>query len=150
MDHITRNNFHLVAVAVLAIVVACGAVRQAAAAKAVQEGEPVEILILKSSPTGITPDSVTVKIGETIRWLNKDPEPVKIKFKQPLGVACSDPVNFYADLLGNYETKPIMQGGTASICLINAGTYDYEVRRQVSKGGKEPYEELNAGRIIVK
>ena len=149
MEKVRRNYFYLTVCTVLCFVLAGGAVQQAAAAEGAKEAESAKILILKSIPTGLSMDSAAVKKGETIIWVNKDPEPVRIKFKQPIGLACSSPVNFYADLLGNYETGPITQGSTASICLINAGTYDYEVRRLIKKGEKEPIEEINTGRIVV-
>ncbi len=121
----------------------------AAAAEASKGEESVKVTILKNKPVGISPDTLTVKSGETIVWVNKDAEPVKIKFKTAIGEAGRVPVNFYADLLGNYETGKIHQGSSASICIDNPGTYDYEVRRLVKKGAKEPYEEISDGRIIV-
>jgi hypothetical protein len=39
-------------------------------------------------------------------------------------------------------------GGTASICFIGEGEYDYKVTRMVSKGTAEPVEVGSKGKII--
>lgn len=109
---------------------------------------PVKTVIMKREPAGISPNSLKVKLGTTIVWFNSDPEPVTIKFIDKLGIACKAPVNFYSDLFGYYETGKIPQGGTASICFIYNGNYNYEVRRMVSKGKGEPTEQISPGRII--
>ena len=43
----------------------------------------------------------------------------------------------------------IPQGGTASICFIREGIYDYEMKRAIKEGDAEPREEVTKGRIIV-
>ena len=97
---------------------------------------------------GISPESITVKLGNTIIWHNKGPGPATIKFITRIGLACAAPINFYADLLGNYETTPVPEGGTASLCLIEEGRYDYEVRRLVAKGKEPPVEMIFKGTVI--
>lgn len=114
------------------------------AAEQVCEKTPA-VIALKED---ISPDSVTVKLGNTIIWHNKGPGPVTIKFITRIGLACAAPINFYADLLGNYETTPIPEGGTASICLIEEGRYEYEVRRLVAKGTEPPVEMIAKGTVI--
>ena len=108
--------------------------------------EEVAMITLKQEPEGISPTSLKVKLGTTIVWFNSDPGPVTIKFLDTLGVACKVPVNFHADVWGNYETGTIPEGGTASLCFIFKGTYRYEVKRLVEKDGK-PGEQVQAGRI---
>jgi plastocyanin len=119
----------------------------AAFAQQKKAAEPVKTVILKKEPAGISPNSLKVKLGTTIVWVNSDPEPVTIKFIQKLGIACKVPVNFYADLFGYYETTAIPQAGTASICFIYQGEYDYEVKRLVSKGTEKQGEEISTGKI---
>ena len=56
------------------------------------------------------------------------------------------PVNFHADIGGNYETGAIPEGGTASICFIYKGTYKFEVKRLVEKNGQQE-EQIQTGTI---
>ena len=104
------------------------------------------MVTLKQQPEGISPTSLNVKLGTTIVWVNSDPGPITIKFLDKLGIACKVPVNFHADVWGNYETGAIPEGGTASICFIYKGTYKYEVKRLVEKDGK-PGEQVQTGTI---
>jgi len=108
--------------------------------------EAVAMITLKQEPTGITPTSLKVKLGTTIVWVNSDPGPVTIKFLDKLGIACKVPVNFHADIWGNYETGSIPEGGTASICFIYKGAYKFEVKRLVEKGGQQE-EQIQTGII---
>ena len=108
--------------------------------------EQVSMIKMQQEPEGITPTSLKVKLGTTIVWVNSDPGDVTIKFLDKLGIACKVPVNFHADIWGNYETGAIPEGGTASICFIYKGTYRYEVKRLVEKDGK-PGEEIQTGTI---
>jgi len=117
------------------------------AAEAAESAAPT-LIRLQSEPVGISPSPATVKLGATVIWYNNGTEPVTIKFITRIGIACQAPVNFYGDLLGNYETTKIPQGGTASICLISEGTYEYEVRRLVSKGTEDPFELVSKGTIL--
>ena len=105
----------------------------------------VTTVILKKEPEGISVNPLKIKLGTTIVWFNHDLEPITIRFTTKLGIACKAPVNFYSDLFGYYETGQIPQGGTASICFIYDGSYDYEVKRLVNKG-----EEISGGTIIAK
>jgi hypothetical protein len=105
----------------------------------------VTTVILKKEPEGISVNPLKIKLGTTIVWFNHDLEPITIRFTTKLGIACKAPVNFYSDLFGYYETGQIPQGGTASICFIYQGSYDYEVKRLVGKG-----EEISEGTIIAK
>lgn len=108
--------------------------------------EPISTIILKHEPDSITPLNLKVKIGTTIVFLNNESGPVTIKFLEKLGIACKAPVNFYADLFGNYETAAIPQGGTASLCFIYNGTYKYEVKRLITVQDKAS-EQIATGTI---
>ena len=118
----------------------------AALAEDAKPKEEVAMITLKQQPEGISPTSLKVKLGTTIVWVNSDPGPVTIKFLDKLGIACKVPVNFHADVWGNYETGAIPEGGTASICFIYKGTYRYEVKRLVEKDGKQG-EQVQTGTI---
>ncbi len=110
--------------------------------------EQAQIITLKGESGIISPDSVKVKLGTTVVWYNSGPGPAKIVFTTKIGIACSVPVNFYADLFGHYESAAIPVGGTASICFIGEGEYDYTVTRMVSKGKDQPIEASAKGKII--
>ena len=105
------------------------------------------MITLKHEPEGITPARLKVKLGTTIVWFNSDPGPITVTFLDKLGIACKVPVNFYADIWGNYETAAIPQAGTASICFIYKGTYKYEVKRLMQEG-ETAKEEISTGTII--
>jgi hypothetical protein len=107
------------------------------------------VTLLKGDSGIISPESVSIKRGGTIVWYNRGLGPATIKFTTKLGIACAAPVNFYADLSGNYETSPVPEGGTASICLISEGEYNYTVTRLVIRGNKKPVEVISTGKVIV-
>ena len=124
------------------------ALNQAIFAKEQTPKETIKTVNLKKEPAGITPNPLKVKLGTTIVWFNNDNGPITIKFIDKLGVACKVPVNFYSDLMGYYETRPIPEGGTASICFIYKGDYAYEVKRLVTKDKGDPIEQISTGKII--
>ena len=106
-------------------------------------------VILTHSPEGISPNPVRIKKGDTIVWFNQDKEPVVIKFIPEIGIVCSPIINFYADLSGFYKTGSILKGGTASLCFIRSGEYEYEVIRRVAKPKGKPIEQILQGKVIV-
>ncbi len=110
--------------------------------------QPLQLITLKGESGTISPESLKAKLGTTVVWYNSGPGPVTIKFTTKLGIACSAPVNFVADVFGNYETASIPVGGTASICFIGEGEYNYTVKRVVSKGKEKPVEVSSTGKII--
>lgn len=111
-------------------------------------GETLQLITLKGESGTVSPESLKAKLGTTVVWYNSGPGPVTIKFTTRLGIACSAPVNFYSDMFGNYESAAIPEGGTASICFIGEGEYDYTVKRMVTKGTAEPVEVGSKGKII--
>ena len=131
----------------LMVIVYLVALQDTALAEKAAPKEEVKTITLKQEPDGISPDPLKVKLGTTIVWFNNDPGPITIKFLDKLGIACKVPVNFYADIWGNYETAAIPQAGTASICFIYKGTYKYEVKRLL-KEGDTATEEIVTGTII--
>jgi hypothetical protein len=110
--------------------------------------QPLQLITLKGESGTISPESVTAKLGTTVVWYNSGPGPVTIKFTTKLGIACSAPVNFAADIFGNYESVAVPMGATASICFIGEGEYSYTVKRLVSKGKEKPVEVTSSGKVI--
>ena len=107
-------------------------------------------IILSNSQEGITPNPVSLKQGDTVVWYNSDKEPVVISFIQKLGIVCSPIINFYADLSGSYKTEALPLGGTASLCFIKQGEYEFEVKRILNPDTKKPKEQVLKGKVIVK
>lgn len=124
------------------------ALNQSIFAKEQTPKETIKTVTLKKEPVGINPNPLKVKLGTTIVWFNNDKGSITIKFIDKLGIACKVPVNFYADLMGYYETKPIPEGGTASICFIYDGEYTYEVKRLATNEKGEQIEEISSGKVI--
>jgi plastocyanin len=116
-----------------------------AAARAAEAGHA--LIVLKSDMAAVSPDPLKVKQGTTIIWVNECKEPVSIIIKTKVGIACKNPVNFYADLFGHYETRQILTGATASICFIDKGKFEYEVKRMI--GQDQPVEKILPATIIV-
>jgi plastocyanin len=106
-------------------------------------GSYVMVKITKM-PDGINPREITIKQGQKVIWFNEEAVPCKIKITSKVGLACSVPDNFYADLFGYYESATIPQSGIAGICFLEKGVYHYEIRRVV-KGT----EEISTGKITV-
>ena len=107
-------------------------------------------IILSNSAEGISPNPISLKQGDTVVWYNKDKEPAVITFIQKLVIVCSPIINFYADLSGSYKTEALPLGGTASLCFIRQGEYEYEVKRILNPDKKKPKEQIVKGKVIVK
>jgi len=115
------------------------------AVTAAEDGQA--LVVLKGDFQTISPDPLKVKQGATIIWVNEGKEPISILIKTKVGIACKNPVNFYADLFGYYETGQILPGATASICFIDKGKFEYEVKRMIGK--EKPVEKILPASIIV-
>lgn len=111
---------------------------------------PGDFIVVRAESGAIGPAQVAVAPGTTIVWVNRERDPIKVIFIDEIDLACKAPANFYADLLGHYESGLIPSAGSASLCLIRPGTYTYEVRRLVSKEGVKPYEMMIPGVVVVK
>jgi len=78
---------------------------------------------------GLVPAKVTADLGTTIVWLNRDRSLVEIFFiDKKVTIACGSPVNFTVGKSGAYESAKIPFGGTASLCFIKNGKFDYVVK----------------------
>jgi len=78
---------------------------------------------------GLRPPIVIADLGTTVVWLNRDRTPVEILFLNPnITIACGSPVNFSLGKDGAYESAKIPLGGTASLCFIKNGKFDYVIK----------------------
>ena len=106
-------------------------------------------VVLSNAREGIFPSTIRLKQGDTVVWYNTDKEPVVISFIEKLGIVCSPIINFYADPSGAYKTQGIPRGGTASLCFIRPGTYEFEATRVLQKDKEKATEHILKGKVIV-
>lgn len=102
----------------------------------------------------VTPDMLEINRGDTVIWTAID-QPATVYFADgtPVKLACISPTRFYLNEEGAYTSGIIPQGGTASLCFVEPGTFDYAVffRGGVEAGGRvAPSPGVPAGRIVVK
>jgi len=101
----------------------------------------------------LQPPSLTSKQGTTIIWVNNSKFPVKIHFiNKKVTLACGSPSNFSIGEDGTYETARISRGGTASLCFLEKGKYNYIVTssRTLMLEGKQKKRKESRGTIIIK
>jgi plastocyanin len=102
--------------------------------------------IVSIGASGPTPKTATIAKGTTVVWLNTMNDNVSIFFSKGKEVeaVCAAPTRFSLDSEGKYNSGPIPQGGTASVCFVEAGKYSYEVVGQKMGGLRA------TGTIVVK
>jgi plastocyanin len=77
----------------------------------------------------VSPLELTSSPGTTVVWVNHSRTPVEILFyDKKVTVACGSPVNFSVGRKGAYESNKIPFGGTASLCFLESGTYEYMIK----------------------
>ena len=108
----------------------------------------VGIITIKDLPESIIPATLTVKKGDTIVWYNQGKKPINIRLIPQLGIVCSPVVNFYSDLSGNYKTGVIYNGGTASLCFLYSGVYEYEIK-WIDQKKKTASGKMLSGKVTV-
>jgi len=90
----------------------------------------VEALVINiTTDKGLSPVTFNAKRGTTVIWVNKTFVPQEILFTgKKIVTACDAPVNFSVGKEGSYESGKIPFGGIASLCFIEKGRYEYELR----------------------
>jgi plastocyanin len=74
----------------------------------------------------VKPLTITSSPATTVIWVNHSRTPVEILFlDKKVTAACGSPVNFFAGKNGAYESGKIPFGGTASLCFLEKGKYNY-------------------------
>lgn len=98
----------------------------------------------------VNPITITSSPGTTVIWVNHSRTPVEILFlDKKVTAACGSPVNFFAGKDGAYESGKIPFGGTASLCFLNKGTYNYLIKSSRTFYIKQ-IERENKGVITIK
>lgn len=86
------------------------------------------VLILENE--GLVPNVVIAKRGTTVIWVNYSTDPKEIKFlKSQVKTACRNPVNFFINKSGAFQSNKLETGSVASLCFIDKGEYEYEFKR---------------------
>jgi hypothetical protein len=115
--------------AVIFVLMFCLAVfAYAAEEKAEEEVKIINKIVVLSASEGAKPVTVTSEIGTTVIWLNRSRHPIEILFlDKQVVLACGSPVNFIVGKGGAYESAKIPFGGTASLCFLEKGRFDYKI-----------------------
>ncbi len=100
-----------------------------AEATEVEELSLINKIVRISEKEGAFPQTVFAKPGTTVIWVNNARSVLEVLFlDKKVALACGSPVNFFIGKDGAYESGKIPYGGTASLCFLEPGTYDYMVR----------------------
>ena len=85
--------------------------------------------VVLTAGEGAKPATITSQPGTTVIWLNRSRSPMEILFlDKQVVLACGSPVNFIVGKGGAYESAKIPFGGTASLCFLEKGRYDYKIK----------------------
>ena len=97
--------------------------------------------------SGISPSTATIEKGTTVVWVNNSNGSLGLFFSKGKEVeaVCAAPSRFALDAEGKYNAEGIPQGGTASLCFLEAGKYEYDVVVQEKRTGGSA-----KGTIVVK
>ena len=78
---------------------------------------------------GTRPVTLTSKPGTTVIWVNNSRFPIEILFlDKQVTLSCGSPVNFFVSEDKTYESNKIPSGGTASLCFMEEGSYEYKIK----------------------
>ena len=76
----------------------------------------------------VDPVNLNSAPGTTVIWVNFSKTPVELLFlDKKVTTACGSPVNFFVGKNGAYESAKIPFGGTASLCFLEKGKFEYMV-----------------------
>ncbi len=79
---------------------------------------------------GLDPKLAMVKAGTTVIWMNHSDSNAEIQFRgKGVTLACKSPTHFVVDDEGSFISDRIPPSSVASLCFIEKGTYNYELKR---------------------
>jgi plastocyanin len=100
-----------------------------ASEEAAESPKIVNKIVIINQYEEVSPLELTSNPGTTVVWVNHSRTPVEILFyDKKVTVACGSPVNFSVGRGGAYESNKIPFGGTASLCFLESGTYEYMIK----------------------
>lgn len=103
----------------------------------------------------VIPESITVKPGSTVVWINESKSPVEIQFEgKQVSLACKNPVHFVLTENGVFISDRIPNGAVASMCFIETGEFNFIARKVPVAysdvlSERKSIQEFN-GKVIVK
>ena len=117
---------------------------------AIEEEIPLETKVITiNAVSGLNPVKVTSKPGTTVVWVNNSSTPGEIRFlDKKVTLACGSPVNFIHGEKGGYESSKIVEGGVASLCFLEKGSYQYTYKVSSTFYEKQEGKEYQ-GTIII-
>ena len=78
----------------------------------------------------LDPALAMVKPGTTVIWMNLSESIVEIQFRgKAITLACKSPTHFIVDEEGSFVSDRIPPSAVASLCFVEKGTYNYELKR---------------------
>jgi plastocyanin len=87
---------------------------------------------------GIIPQTVTLKPGETVKWVNLSLSEIEIHFIDGKVLDAADhPIHFFICRDGTYESHKICPGCSASLRFQEKGSFDYLVTESRTLHGGE-------------
>ena len=104
-----------------------------------------------TSLLGMKPETVPVKKGTTVVWVNQLSGGVEIVFTaKQITTACMSPTNFTLTKEGSFKSGMIPPKGVASLCFIENGKFDYVVSTKAVRDSS-PAQGVKplTGRIVV-
>jgi plastocyanin len=97
---------------------------------------------------GIIPQTVTLKPGETVKWINLSLSEIEIHFQEKKVIATANhPIHFYICREGTYESHKICAGCSASLRFQEEGSFHYLVKEsRTLQGGEKEFH----GAMLIK
>jgi hypothetical protein len=101
---------------------------------------------------GITPKVLVSGKGTTVIWYNTTDGPIHIRFQRgdQVRVACAEPKHFVLQEDGAFQSDEIPFGGSASLCFLEPGSYEYAVTGVTAKPFKTAAEFDKLGTVIIR
>lgn len=87
---------------------------------------PSESVVVEYTQQGFAPKTITVKVGTTVTWINKDSDPMWV---------ASNPHPIHTDLPGFDALKQIPTGETYSYTFTKVGNWGYHNHLNLSNTG---------------
>jgi plastocyanin len=126
-----KSNRFFVIISIFLLTICFSGFSNAADEKApeAEELKVVNKIVRISEKEGAFPQTLFAKPGTTVIWVNNARSVLEVLFlDKKVTLACGSPVNFFIGKDGAYESGKIPFGGTASLCFLEPGTYDYMLR----------------------
>ena len=117
--------------------------------KATEQAKIVNKIVIINEYEEVSPILLTSTPGTTVVWVNNSRSPVEILFyDKQVTISCGSPVNFFVGRGGAYESNKIPFGGTASLCFVENGTFEYMIKSSRTFYMKR-LERESKGKIVI-